>query len=127
MEDDLREKRKRIGKGKTSFRRGLGVLANYMPKEFRGWREIASRTVVMTLQRMDDKTKKCRGAFKRVYFTPEKKTMTEQRGTKTDVCMCPVADGGEAKGVLKRTKRARTWSCVCNSWDNEGERKKMAE
>ena len=72
MEDDLREKRKRIGKGKTSFRRGLGVLANYMPKEFRGWREIASRTVVMTLQRMDDKTKKCRGAFKRVYFTPKK-------------------------------------------------------
>ena len=78
--------------------------------------EIALGKVMLTLQEMDDRTKKCRGAFERVYFT--KKTMTEKRETKTDVCMCPLVDRREAKGVPKKTKRARTWSCVCNSWDD---------
>lgn len=101
----------------TSFRRGLGVLANYMPKEFWVGRVIASRKVMMALQGMDYRTKKCRGSFKRVYFT-WKRTMTEQRETKTDVCMCPLVDAREAKRLPKKTKRARTWSCVCNSWDD---------
>ena len=69
---------------------------------------------MMTLQRMDDETKKCRGAFKRVYFT-RKKTMVEPKR-----CMHVSSDGQrEAKRVLRKTKRARTWSCVCNSWNNE--------
>ena len=73
---------------------------------------------MMTLQNMDDRTNKCRETFKRVSFTRKKKTMAEQRETKTDVCMCPLVDGREAKRVPKKTKRARTWSCVCNSWDD---------
>ena len=56
--------------------RGSGILANYMMKKYGA---IDSRTVVLTLRGVGNRTKKCEGRGQRVYFT--EKTTTEGHGT----------------------------------------------
>jgi len=80
--------------------RGLEVLANYMQKGFWGGKGIASRTVMMTLQRADNKTKKCKGV---ICFTRKRsinhRTRSDVKKTKNDVRVCPMADGKESEKV----------------------------
>lgn len=102
----MKETKKNLGrKIKLSrMERGLEVLANYMQKGFWGGKGIASRTVMMTPQRADNKTKKCKGV---VCFTRKRstnhRTPSDVKKPKTTCARALWRTEKKAKGTEHRT------------------------